>query len=178
MATTCNEKFATCDEAIVKDYQRTEINRSRKTSGENTATTVSSTMAPTLQDLPIEVLDYILMKAVVKKVMDRKLAKSVWLYYASRVIQPMRTMWSRWNCSLKSNWFRIVLSRILNNKDPAAILLAAIAEEPCDQSYTAFAKLGNQIYFACYGPEVGDDFSSECLKPMTCPTVRRPFHCQ
>ena len=69
-----------------------------------------------LQDLPIEVLDYILMKAVVKKVMDKKLAKCAWISCASRVIEPMRTVWSQWNYCLTKRWFKIVLSRTLNSK--------------------------------------------------------------
>src|SRR6218665_1974693 len=69
-----------------------------------------------LQDLPNEILDYILMKAVVKKVMEKKLAKSAWLEYAVRVIRPLRAVSLQWNFRLTTNWFKIVLSRNIMRK--------------------------------------------------------------
>jgi len=69
-----------------------------------------------LQGLPIEVLDYILMKAVVKKVMEKKLAKSAWVEYTGRVIWPLRTVSLQWNYRLTTNWFEVVLFRNIMRK--------------------------------------------------------------
>jgi len=69
-----------------------------------------------LQDLPIEILDFILMKAVVKKVMEKKLAKSAWVEYTSQVIWPLRTVSLQWDYRLTTNWFKIVLCRNLMRK--------------------------------------------------------------
>src|SRR6218665_2106675 len=77
-----------------------------------------------LQDLPNEILDYILMKVVVKEVMEKKLAKSAWIDYAVRVIKPLRMVSSHWENRLTTNWFKVVLSRnIMLKGKPQNILL-------------------------------------------------------
>ena len=69
-----------------------------------------------MQYLPSEILDYILMKAVVKKVMNKKLVKSAWVEYTGRVIKPIRTVSLQWNFRLTTNWFKIVLFRNIMRK--------------------------------------------------------------
>lgn len=86
------------------------------------------------------------MKAVVKKVMDEKLSKPAWIGYASRVIKPMRTVWSQWNYNLTTKWFKIVLLRTLNSTYPAEIVVETISRSKYNVRYVGFAKLGNQIY--------------------------------
>ena len=56
------------------------------------------------------------MKAVVKRVMEKKLAKSAWGEYALRVSRPLRLVSLQWNYRLTTNWFKIVLFRNLNRK--------------------------------------------------------------
>lgn len=70
----------------------------------------------TLQDLPLEILDMILMKAVVK------LVRTTWepSGYTVKVsaYEHLNTVWSEWHNRLTSRWFQLVLKRTLDHFNP------------------------------------------------------------
>lgn len=67
-----------------------------------------------LQDLPIQILERILVKAVVVEVLGMKLVKRVWKDKADLVISRLKTVCLHWNSVLTTNEFTTKVHRILD----------------------------------------------------------------
>jgi len=67
-----------------------------------------------LQDLPIELLECILVEAVVMEVKGLKLVKRVWEEKADLVISRLASVSSLWGDILTTNYSRTKLHRILD----------------------------------------------------------------
>src|SRR5688572_24490453 len=67
-----------------------------------------------LQDLPMEVLERILLEAIVAELRDRKILRSAWKKSADNVIERLRHVCPRWNNVLTASLFRNRLHGIID----------------------------------------------------------------
>lgn len=67
----------------------------------------------TLQDLPVELLEMILMKTISMIVMSKNLPRSARDEELCQVLFELRSVWSEWNYRLTTEWFKIVFQRQL-----------------------------------------------------------------
>ena len=102
-----------------------------------------------LQDLPNELLEDIIVQAVVMEVKAMKLAKSVWKEKADLVIRRLRTVCWQWRDILMTNYLRKKVHGILDNTGQFLIIMLFIGDILFKDILTRTFFLGTFLQRSC-----------------------------
>lgn len=113
----------------------------------------SPSTATTLQDLPLELHELILLEAIVSEIRDRKLFRCAWKESAHRVAERLRNVCPQWDYVLTTDSFRIRLHGIIDTFPSVQINMTDLVFRYFSTWCIDVDALDDEYFLLCHPPE-------------------------